>query len=231
MKQICFVILIVAVLLTSCNAQAATRTPSVDIDATVNSRVSGTISAMPTSTAWPTYTAIPKPTNTPRPSATPKPTATPQPEGGTRQNPYPYRSTVSLVQNGEIYFQISVSDVKRGDGAWKIIYAANQFNEKPPVDMEYIIATVVITYTGEDKGALQMDKRGWVVVTNGQVFKYSAIPTVCCIQGELEDVTVFAGGKAKGIMVWPVYVDDPNPLLVASMENDGAGGIYFSTSQ
>lgn len=237
MKRLSLIVLM-GLLLTACAPAATPVTgPSeADLEATVNARVAGTVEALPTSTPWPTntpwptYTPVPKPTNTPRPTAAPRPTATPEPELGTRLSPFPYGSIADLVQGGELEFQVSVADVKRGDKAWNFIYAANQFNDAPPADMEYIVATVVITYTGGDKGTLQMDRRDWAVVTNGQVIEFSAIPSVCCIQGELEDLKVFSGGKAKGLMVWPVYLDDPNPLLVLSMKSDGTGGLYFATA-
>lgn len=233
MKRSFYLALII--IFTACSPSTAGQT-TIDIDATVNAKVSETLAARPAATAyptntpWPTYTAVPKPTETKRPSATPRPTETPAPKIGTRKNPYPLGTSASLVQNGEIHFDMSIADVKRGDSALRFVLAANQFNDKPPAGMEYIVVTVVMTYTGEDKGALQMDRRDWVIVTNGQVFTYSAIPSVCCIQGELEDVKVFSGGKARGIMAWPVYTDDPNPLLAVSMNDDGSGGIYFSTA-
>lgn len=232
MKRLSLCLAVVLVL-----AACSTGPTAEQVEGTVQARVSGTIAALPTSTPEPTATDIPtatvtpKPTSTPRPTATQRPTATPAPEFGTRLNPYPLGSIVDMIKGDELEFQVAIADVVRGERAWNTIYAANRFNDKPPEGMEYILATVVVTYTGSDKGALQLDKSDWTIVTNGQVIDRFSMPSVCCLDKEFEDLTLFAGGKANGIMAWPVSLDDQNPALVLGMKQDGSGGVYFSAAE
>lgn len=226
-----FSFLVLAVVLTACSSGPTAE----QIEATVSMRL--TAVATPAMTKISLPTAIPQPTNTPRPTNTPKPkptftlrpTQTSEPEVGTRQNPYPFGSTASMIKGeDELEFEITIEDVKRGDTAWDTIFSANQFNEKAPDGMEYILATVVVEYTGSDKGALALDVSDWAVVTSGQALDRFSVPTVCCLQSEFEDIKVFSGGKAKGVMAWPVYKEDENPMLVIGMHEDGSGGVFFS---
>lgn len=208
---------------------------AVQIEATISARLTAVASpAAPIAelpSALPQPTDIPMPTNSPIPTrratSTPRPTQTPAPEYGTRENPHPYGITAYLTKGDELEFTLTITDVKRGDTAWGTIVSANQFNDKAPSEMEYILATVVVEYTGSDKGVLEIELYDWAIITNGQVLNRFQVPSVCCLASEFDDVKLFAGGKAKGVMAWPVYLDDDNPRLVIGLDDDGTGGIFF----
>ena len=214
----------------------STGPTSAQIEATVSARLTQvaiipvTVTALPAEvvTAEPQPTVSPRPTTTPNPTKPPRPTSTPEPEIGTRKDPHPLGLSAGLVQSGKLEFEITITGVKRGDEAWGVIYSANQFNDKPPEGMEYIVATVEVAYTGSDEGPLSLALSDWSVVTNGQALDRFSVPSIAGLTSEFDDIKLFSGGKAKGTMVWPVYQDDRSPMLVIGMERDGTGGIYFA---
>lgn len=217
-------------------AACSTGPNSAQIEATVSARLTQVaiipvaVTALPAEvlTAVPQPTVTPRPTSTPNPTKPPRPTSTPEPEMGTRKDPHPLGFSAGLIQAGKLEFEITFTDVKRGDKAWSVIYSANQFNDKPPEGMEYIVATVEVAYTGADEGPLSLELSDWSVVTNGQALDWGSVPSVCCLTSEFDDIKLFSGGKAKGIMAWPVYQEDLFPMLVIGMGNDGTGGVYFA---
>ena len=81
-----------------------------------------------------------------------------------------------------------------------------------------------------DKGTLILEQSDWQVVTNGRAIEYFNLPSVCCLDNEFDDIKILSGGKAEGIMAWPVAIDDKTPMLVIGMDSDGAGGVFFSLS-
>jgi len=166
-------------------------------------------------------------TATPRP--TPRPTNTPPaPEIGTRNNPYPV-GEAALIRRGEIEFTLTVAEVLRGDDAYDRILRANRFNDPAPEGFEFVLAHVEVSYTGEDQGVLEIQKEQFAVITKGRAIRYIDTWTYspCCIQPDLE-LSLFQGGTGDGWIALPVAVDDPNPLLVIGLRDDGSGGIFFS---
>ncbi|MCB0033798.1 MAG: hypothetical protein KDE51_07260 [Anaerolineales bacterium] len=153
------------------------------------------------------------------------PTATPLPEtsAGSLAEPYTYGETAFLTSNDELSFSLTVTDVVRGPEALQIIKSANQFNEDPPEDFEFVVARLAVEYTGDDAGQLELTKRDVSVVTNGRIIAYSDTFTYapCCLEPEFE-ITLLPGGRAEGLIALPVAVDDPNPLLLLGES------LYFS---
>lgn len=167
-------------------------------------------------------------TATPRP--TPRPTATPEaPEVGTRQNPHPVGETASVIKGGELKFEMTVTQVLRGDAAFQKIRAANQFNDPAPAGFEWTVSLINVAYTGEDAGVLEMDEWDFGVVTGGRALTYSDTTgySPCCLEPSL-DFTLYQGGEADGWIALPVRVDDENPLMVVGMSSGGEGGVFFS---
>jgi hypothetical protein len=167
-------------------------------------------------------------TATPRPTS--RPTATPEtPEFGTRPNPHLVGDTASLIKGGELVFEMTVTQVLRGDAAFQKIRAANQFNDSAPAGFEWTVSRINVAYTGEDAGVLEMDEWNFGVVTGGRVLTYADTMgySPCCLEPPL-DFTLYQGGEADGWIALPVRVDDENPLMAVGMGSGGEGGIFFS---
>lgn len=65
-------------------------------------------------------------------------------KAGTRKNPLPYKTT-ALFDGMDTIFdtykaEITLLEVVRGDKAWEMAKAANQFNTEPGEEKEYIFA-------------------------------------------------------------------------------------------
>ncbi len=211
-----------------------------------------TYTPYPTYTLYPTYTKPSRPTATAgipisyatptsRPSATRRPgrgtptvTPTPRPlapEGsGTRDNPVPFGTVVHLEgateDNDPIVYEIAITQVERGDEAWRRIKAANMFNDPAEEGKEYVLVYVELKYIdGPQQQPVKFNYGTFRAVTNGQVS--TNLPLVVAPDPRY-DFSLFPGSAAKGWFVQVVYPDDPDPLLVMGMAYDGTGGIYFS---
>jgi len=182
----------------------------------------------PKPTASPTATV--NPTATPRPTRTPKPTATATPEGpeyGTSDNPYYLGERAVLTRRG-LVFDVGLVDVMRGADALAFVQEANQFNDPPPEGMEFAVAEVLVRYLGEDEGLLALDEDDWSIVTKGRIFgRWDKPEDPCCLMPEV-DFLLFPGGRGSGYMAWPVYEDDPNPMLAFALSSDAKTGWFFS---
>jgi len=162
-------------------------------------------------------------------TATPKPaptaTATPEsPIEGSYENPYPFGVASPLnVNDGEKNFLLTVKETIRGDEAMQRILAANQFNETPPDNSEFVLILIHIEYT-DGTDALEIDKYNLSIVTNGQIINYldTSGYSPCCIDPDF-DLAFFPGGEGEGWVALPVAVDDPSPLL-----NLTGSDLYFS---
>ena len=168
-------------------------------------------------------TATPRPT--PRATATPRATPTPKPaEVGTRKNPYPFNTEVSLIQSDKLKFKVTVYEVIRGEQAYQMAKAANQFNDPPVPGTDFVIVKVRINYDGEDQGILDLDESGVGVVTNGRyVPSYQMQGKPCCMEPKF-DFELFQGATAEGNIILIAASDDENPLMVWG----GADGLYFA---
>lgn len=190
--------------------------------------VTPTEAVRPKPTAAPTATVAP--TVTPRPTRTPRPTPTPTPAGpqyGTRDNPYFLGERVALVLDDLVY-DVGLVSVLRGSDALSFVQEANQFNSPPPDGMEFVVAEVLVRYLGEDEGPLVLEESDWSVVTKGRIFgRWDKPETPCCLTPTVE-FFLLAGGYGSGYMAWPVYEDDPDPMLAFGLSSDARHGWYFS---
>jgi hypothetical protein len=164
------------------------------------------------------------------PTPTPPATSTPEaPEIGTRQNPHPVGETAELVFRNELVFEMTITEVLRGEPAFQKIRAANQFNEAAPEGFEWTVSHITVAYTGEDAGVLEIDQFDFGVVTGGRALTYADTTgySPCCLQPPV-DFTLYQGGEADGWVALPVRVDDEDPVLALGMGSGGEGGIFFS---
>ncbi len=116
-----------------------------------------------------------KPTATAAKGTKAKGTATPLPtvasdEFSKRSKPVPLGQAYPLQLEHKQFFSIGISDVVRGDEAWKRIKKANQFNDAPPEGKEYLIAFVTVYYSeGPTDKPLEINQFDFKVVSNGQI--------------------------------------------------------------
>jgi hypothetical protein len=220
MKSLYYLVLF-AILLASCSSA-----PSAD---TIATSVAGTVAAQQPAKQEQVSTTVPQPTDmptkTPRPSPTRThvPTSTPKPEIGSYENPYPYGSPMSL-ENSTQEFKITLTDVKRSDEAWQMLYDVNQFNEPAPEGMEWIGTLIKIEYTKGPSGkVLELDRYFLNTVTKGSILE---IPFYVSPQPEF-DLKILPGGEGEGWIFGHVYVDDPKPMIVFAYSS-GNPGFYMS---
>jgi len=118
------------------------------------------------------------------------------------------------------HFTLTIAEVHRGKAAWDKIIAANQFNDPPAAGMEYLLLSVKVDYVeGPADEALTLDQWDFRIVSKGQILEPVAV-----VEPEPEfDVSFFPGASGGGWMAWPVYVDDPDPLLAIGLDYAGRG--------
>ena len=226
-KPIVAALLVSLVLVSGCaepEPQTVEVTREVEVPQTVE--VTREVTKVVQETVKETVEVVVTATPTPTPPATDTPEA---PEVGTRQNPHPVGQTAQLVLNNELVFDMTVTEVLRGQPAFQKIRAANQFNDPAPEGLEWTVSHVEVAYTGEDAGVLEMNQFDFAVVTGGRVLTYADTTNFspCCLEPPL-DFTLYQGGQADGWIALPVLVDDDNPVMAVGMGSGGEGGIFFS---
>jgi hypothetical protein len=121
--------------------------------------------------------------------------------------------------------------VIRGQEANVAVEQANMFNDDPPQDMEYALIRVNVTLT---KGTLKMNEYEIYVTSNGQLFDATTV-SACCIDEagypKFEANLISLGTSTEGWIVRPVFINDPNPLVVLGVKsgNDISDAIFFDT--
>ena len=186
-------------------------------------QVSSTTDATPT--VIPSSTRISTWTPTPRPTHTPRPRSTPAPRFGSPESPVPFGQMFLLQQNDVVDFEIAIRDAYRGDRAWQILYAENQFNAPPPAGMEYVRVYVEVKcLKGSSSDPLHMTRWDFSLLSKGRVFQPAILVEP---EPTFDDVVLVSGGLAKGWMSFLTHADDPVPLLVLGMDNSEEGGFYF----
>lgn len=162
---------------------------------------------------------------TPTPKPTPKPTATPEVKLGSMKMPVPMGESFGLVMGKTKKFNMAIIEVLRGDEAWQVIYARNQFNDPPTEGQEYVLLRIEIDYyEGPSGEVLELDKFDLEIVSNGQVMESPSV-----VEPDPEfDLALFPGAKADGWVSKLVHIDDPAPLLAIGMDSHGQGGFFFA---
>jgi len=126
--------------------------------------------------------------------------------GFSRNNPFP------LGQSGEApNWNVTIIEVVRGDEAWQMIQAANQFNDTPVEGTEYVLIKVKAVSTAQDEeehtiGSWDFD------ITGSKLIQYSTAPVVVPEPGL--DASLYSGGETEGWLVFQVGVDETNLILL-----------------
>ena len=121
---------------------------------------------------------------------------------------------------------VVVLETVRGEKAWNMVKAANQFNSAPKAGMEYIVAKVRVSINSvsEDK-AISLSEFSFDTYSSDNV-EYDTASVVD--PDPAFSGNVFAGGTLEGYITVQVGISDPSPKLVFGAGYDGSGGIWFS---
>jgi hypothetical protein len=129
-------------------------------------------------------------------------------------SPAPLGETVTTED-----WQITVREVVRGEAAWQMVQAADEFNEPPEAGMEYILVKVHARYigaapTGETIDAIFFQTIGSADVLHGYPFVISPEPSL--------SVDLFPGGKYEGWITMQAAQGETGLTLVfeESLESD-----------
>lgn len=132
--------------------------------------------------------------------------AVPEGPGMSRQNPIPIGQVVSVPN-----WELQVLEMKRGEEAWQMILAANQFNEPAAEGMEYVLARVKarnISTVEEERSISQAD----FSLTGSKYIKYD---TAYIVSPEPAlDASLFPNGEAEGWVPLLAAQDETGLILI-----------------
>lgn len=150
-----------------------------------------------------------------------------------RNNPAPIgiKQTIIVENIFEKYTaEVTVTDVIRGDSAWKLIKEANMFNEEPGTDEDYILVKIkvkIIDVEGDRK--VDISSVNFKIYSGNNV-EYDNLVFVAEPEPSLT-TSLYEGGEHEGYAVYKVKKSDTNPKLVFGQQYDGTGGIWFRLSK
>ncbi len=148
--------------------------------------------------------------------------------GYSYSNPAPLNTTQvieveELLQKYKV--EMSVKEIIRGEGAWKLVQEANMFNEPAPEGYEYLLAKIYFKLLDIDEGK-QYNLTGVsidLVSSDGKDYDYAfAVAPEPSLNARL-----YKGASHEGWAVYLVRKDDAKPKLVFGRKYDGSGGIWF----
>lgn len=192
-----------------------------------------TLEPLPTCTPYPTPepteplpTSTPVPaTNTPEPTSTPTetsaptavpPTPTSGPMGMSRGNPYPPDEMVPAPN-----WDVRVLESVRGEAAWRMVEAANPYNDPAPEGMEYLLVNIRARCTYADTEQHSISE-GDFSLTGDSLVSYSS-EFAAGLEPELS-AQLLSGGEAEGWVAFLVGQEEGSLILVvdefANWDND-----------
>ena len=116
---------------------------------------------------------------------------------------------ISLVTTDD--WEITVLEVIRGEEAWNMALATNQFNEAPAEGMEYIVAKVHVRYIGTEDEAAALD--GTFFKSTGSASVLYDAPPIVDPEPQLE-AYLYPGGEFEGWITVQVAVGETGVMLV-----------------
>ncbi|EAD4096384.1 DUF4064 domain-containing protein [Listeria monocytogenes] len=140
---------------------------------------------------------------------------------GTRANPMPLNSPLSLTgtmmdtdtfDKFEASMDITLTETIRGDKAWKLIKAENQFNEAPSEGKEYILNKIKVKAYGiaSSENKFNMSKANFKYISGTGTTYSSGISAV--IPNEL-NATLYNDATGEGYIYGVVDKSDNAPLV------------------
>lgn len=126
--------------------------------------------------------------------------------GTSRSQPAPLGETVATDS-----WQITVSEVIRGDSAWNMIAEANQFNDPPADGMEYVLARLIVRNISSQDSAEVIDSSSFS--TTGSANTVHDTPTI--VEPEpILDHRLYPGGEAEGWIALQAAEGEENLMII-----------------
>jgi hypothetical protein len=126
--------------------------------------------------------------------------------GKDRNSPAPFGETI-ITEN----WKVNILEVVRGDDAWSMAQAANQFNDPPADGMEYVAFKVHVQNIGTEDKAEQID--GSYFSTTGSANVVYDNPYVVDPEPAL-DAYLYPGGETEGWVVLQVAKDETGIMVI-----------------
>lgn len=126
--------------------------------------------------------------------------------------------------------QVYISQVIRGEEAWKMIQSANTFNDEPKAGFEYLLAKAKVSITANKKaadGAVDIWNGDFILVS-GSGTDYDRLSVVLPDPGI--DANIYAGSSKEGWVAFQVKKDDLSPVISYARSYNGTGGAWFKTN-
>jgi hypothetical protein len=146
-----------------------------------------------------------------------------------RNNPAPINTVQNIsVTNfsGNYNANLRITETIRGNKAWELIKATNQFNSAPKEGYEYVLAKVAVSVMSVDNDkAVDLNSYNFQCFSgnNEESPRASVVVPSPAFTSKL-----YTGGNAEGYIALQVKKDDQDPKIVYGLKYDGSGGIWFS---
>lgn len=155
---------------------------------------------------------------------------------GKRSNPAPIGESITYTETYygddfeneyEAEFELKITDVVRGEEAFNILKAENEFNESAPEGMEWAIVSLEgVLHSGNEDVPYSVVPFFSVVDSTGSEVPQDDYGTLN--GNEYGHVDLFPGGTVSGRITKYMPVDDPSLLV---LDDIAGSGIYFSLQE
>jgi len=128
-------------------------------------------------------------------------------EQGTRQNPLPLGSTVTLDVLGETEWEVTVGPATLD--ATDTVIAENMFNDPPEEGFQYALLSLTATYIGSESGTPSFDLTYSYVSSSGTT--HETFDSFAVAPDPLSDVNeLYSGASGTGNILVAIPSDDPS---------------------
>ncbi|WP_025703357.1 hypothetical protein [Paenibacillus graminis] len=127
--------------------------------------------------------------------------------------------------------QVSITQIIRGDEAWKMISEANSLNSPAKEGYEYILAKANVKIISNKKStdaAVDVWNGDFKLVSSSGT-DYDYLMSIVLPEPNI-DAKVYAGSSKEGWVAFQVKKDDPSPVISFARKYDGSGGVWFKTN-
>ncbi|HUF37534.1 MAG TPA: hypothetical protein VMN57_03335 [Anaerolineales bacterium] len=165
--------------------------------------------------------AVPVPSTS---TAAPIPVATATPYPGSIHEPFSIGSEAEWISPDGLTLGIKITEAYRGWAARQIVLAGGEPAATTPAGFEWFYFRAELSYSGPDRGPVDLDPGFWSLVSTGTTTTWDDAP-VCCLDPSF-DFTLAHGETRAGVLALLVPVEEPAPLVGAG----GEAGIHFAAS-
>lgn len=123
---------------------------------------------------------------------------------------------------------LSITQVIRGEQAWKMVQEIEPLNEEPKPGYEYLMlmAKITVTEMAEPDTTATLSSSDFTLVsTSGETYDEPMI----ILPRPMLDGSVYLGSSREGWVTLEVKKSDKTPLVVFERRYKGTGGVWFKT--